>query len=115
MKGHTKEVCYKLVGYLTVSAHNMVFGNSVPHPGQSDVKANTCNMMTEESRPRLKHSVGFGNKQAEVGFYPFTKEPYNQILSLLKNGGNTTALTVNYADLTGYSADYKFKKEGTYF
>ncbi|XP_010313856.1 uncharacterized protein [Solanum lycopersicum] len=123
MKGHTKEVCYKLVGYPSdynkfrkkgvqtnsngynsnARAHNAITDNQF----QGSEQCVTNKSIAEENMSDYKGKKVDSSPQngtSEMGLYPFTKDQYNQIVHLLKNvEDNRVAVNlVSSASLAGF-------------
>ncbi|XP_015164907.1 uncharacterized protein [Solanum tuberosum] len=126
MKGHTKEVCYKLVGYpsdynkfrkkegqtrsngynTSARAHNVIIDSHFQESEQCDMMGDTSENVAEGTMSDYKGKSmesSSQNRKTEMGLYPFTKEQYNQIVHLLKNIGDNSAATnpVSSANLAG--------------
>lgn len=111
MKGHTKDVCYKLVGYPSdfnkfikkgvqtwnngynsnARAHN-VMTDQLQASEQCDMMGDPFENIAEENKEdhkgkRVSYKVESSshNRNFEMGLYPFFKGAIYQIVSLLKN------------------------------
>ncbi|XP_027767817.1 uncharacterized protein LOC114074093 [Solanum pennellii] len=104
MKGHTKEVCYKLVGYPSnynkfrkkgvetnsngynsnARAHNAITDNQFQGSKQCVTNENIAEENMSDYKEKKVDSYP-QNRTSEMGLYPFTKNQYNQIVHLLKN------------------------------
>lgn len=117
MKGHTKDVFYKLIGYpadckFKKRGSNSGYGSGVSaHNVMAD---NHFQDLDKGSRVVLESGYSEASTsqvQPKMGPYPFTKEHYNQILALLKGEGNV-GIKTNVAASGSLAGSLKWKSEG---
>ncbi|XP_060189000.1 uncharacterized protein LOC132617952 [Lycium barbarum] len=120
LKGHTKETCYKVVGYpqsrkrpySTVQENGYNSGNQgqgrkFTKPGSAayNVMADGGSGFTNQRDAEMQRQVPNNNKVTQSqgasagGAYPFTKDQYEQIIKLLK--GNNTEPAFSAAAASG--------------
>nr|XP_033508231.1 uncharacterized protein LOC117273233 [Nicotiana tomentosiformis] len=85
MKGHTKENCFKIIGYLDDFKVNRGY-----QPRGGHMTANN-----------VEGPLATGNLQSKGGDYFFTKAQYEHILSLLSKEGPGDATVQTQANMVG--------------
>nr|XP_033512130.1 uncharacterized protein LOC117276844 isoform X1 [Nicotiana tomentosiformis] len=85
MKGHTKENCFKIIGY----------------PDDFKVKRGYQPRGGSMMANNVEGPPAIGNLQSMGGDYFFTKAQYQQILSLLNKEGPSDAIVQTHANMEG--------------
>ncbi|XP_075092017.1 uncharacterized protein LOC107793056 [Nicotiana tabacum] len=117
MKGHSKETCYKIVGYPpeyrprnkstnTHSAYNVLSDmsiqkNQLPKGNWNENNSQNSQLTSSVVSTNSSHLIGQVNNNSWLGNYTFTKEQYDHIVQLLSKDNSISASATPSANAAG--------------